>query len=287
LRDKAVALRILGRAEEELACVEQIAESSPEDKHVLLRLADLHLELGRFKESINLYDRVLNLDSSLVPALIHRAIALSLSERWTEAIKSAEQATKIAPENPEAWLVLGDVNLRAERYKAASKALERAARLRPQDASIEHTMGLVAFKAGRLKDAVMHFRRAIALKRDFARAMKYLALAYMELEDWKKASDMWLRFVRVVRDDPKAWDAYATTCARLNDFCTAHDAWDHARRLFKKMGAETEAERVARLGRAARINCSRLKKAARAEREKEKLRRRHRNPQFRSSRRGS
>jgi tetratricopeptide (TPR) repeat protein len=274
IRDKALALRSLGRTEEELACYKAISDHFADEWSFWIRMGDIQLELGQFKSAVSSFDKALDIDSKLVPALVHRSIALSMQDNWKDAIKSANAATKLAPNDIEAWLVLGDANLRAGKHRSAMKALKQASKLDPSDPSVENTMGMASYKAGRLHDAVMHFEKALVRKKDHVSALRNLALVSMEMDAWEKASDAWTRFTSIVKNDPDAFDAQATASARLDDFCTAAEAWERARKLYKKQGNNAEAERVTTLGRAARINCSRQKKTARSQKKKERSLRR-------------
>jgi len=274
LRDKALALRLLGRSEEELECLETISRHAPEEASLWIRAGDIELELGRFEEAVKRYDKALSIDSKLAATLVHRAIALAMLEKWKEADESAESATKLAPDEIEAWRVLADVNMRAGKYKSAMKALKRASEIDPTDASVENSMGMVAYKEGRLHDAAKHFEKAIVRKRNHTSALKNLGFVYMELEQWEDASRTWSALTSIVKDDPNIYDAQATNYARLNDFCSAAEAWEHARKLYKRADDEKEAARVHELGRAARINCGRQKEAVRAAKEREKAERR-------------
>jgi tetratricopeptide (TPR) repeat protein len=270
LVDKAKALRALGRTKEELACYEEISQVVTDVPAIWIRMGDIELEEGNFHDAVTNYDTALSLDSKKVAALVHRAIGLSMIERWKEAVKSAEKATKLAPDDIETWRVLADVNLRYGKHKSAMKALQKASQIDPSDASVENTMGMVEFKAGRLNDAAAHFRRALVRNKEHTSALRNLGFVLMDLEDWAEARKTWDRLTRIVKDDPQVFDAKATTSARLNDYCAASEAWEHARKLYKRQGEVKEATRVTELGRAARINCSRQKKAIRAEREREK-----------------
>ena len=270
LLDKALALRVLGRTKEELECYQSIVALAPLEWGGWLRLGDVQLELGSFNDAVESYSKALEIDASLVPVLTHKAIALGMLDKWKEAIKAAETATKLSADDVETWRVLADVNLRAGKFKSAMKALKKAAKLDPEDASIENTMGMVEYKSGNLKDSVHHFERAVVRDKKHSTALRNLGLIYMELEEWEDAKRSWERFTSLVKKDPDSFDAKATTLARLDDFCGAADAWEKSRKLYKKKGDKREAERVTSLGRAARINCSRQKKAFRAAREKEK-----------------
>ncbi len=274
LHDKSSALHTLGRTDEELACVRHISELVPSEWSVWIRIGDIELELGQFEPSILSYDTALGLKDDLVPAYVRRAIALGMLKRWKEAIKSAETATKLEPDNAEAWLIRGDVNLRAGKHKSAMKALKKASELDPEDASVENTMGMVAYKDGKLKDAVKHLRRAIIRRREYPAALRNLGLILMELEDWVEAAKALESYTSIVKDDADTYDAKSTAYARMDDFCSAVDGWERARKLYKKAGNSAEADRVSALGRAARINCTKQKKAAKEQREHDRSQRR-------------
>jgi len=274
LRDQAAAQHVLGKTADELVSYQRMSEIVPNEWGIWVRIGDIHLEIGNFDSAVTSYDTALDLKDDLVPAFVRRAIALAMLERWKEAIKSSETATKLDPDNPEAWLIQGDVNLRAGRHKSAMKALKKASELDPEDATVENTMGMVSYKDGKLRDAIKHLKRALIRKRDYPTAMRNLGLVSMELEEWEEAAKAFSGYVLLVKDDPDMFDAKATAYARLDDFCTAEEAWSKARKLYKKAGNDAEAERVTALGRAARINCSRQKKALKEQREHEKSQRR-------------
>ena len=271
LRDKALALRAIGKAEDELEIYKKMSKLAKDEWSIWLRLGDLQLEIGDIKGAISSYDDSLKIKDDLVPAYIRRAIALAFDEQFTAALKSSETATKLDPENHEAWLIRGDVNLRAGKHKSAMKSLKKASELDPTDASVENTMGMVCYKDGNLPDAVRHLKRAIIRRKKYPTAMRNLGLILMEQENWEEACKVFTDLTAFVRNDPDAYDALATAFAHLDDFCNAEEAWEKARKLYKKIGQTKEAERVNVLGRAARINCNRMKKAAKAAREQEKL----------------
>jgi tetratricopeptide (TPR) repeat protein len=273
LWDRALALRVLGRLKDEMACLQTIIQLASANAMIWSRTGDIQMELGQAEQAIERYDQALSLDAKFVPALVGRALALSRLENWSGALESAESAAKLAPQDIGVWRVLADVNMRAEKYRSATKALKKALEIDPSDPFAENAMGMVAYKEGRLHDAVKHFRGAIVRKRDHVSALRNLGFVYMELEEWEEASRTWSTLTTLVKDDPNVYDAQAVAHARLDDFCSAADAWEEARRLYKKVGNEKEAERVHELGRVAKINCGRQKDALRAQKEREKAQR--------------
>ena len=51
LQDKSYALRVLGRSKEELACLLELKKQTPEETPIILRIADIQLEMGQFQRS--------------------------------------------------------------------------------------------------------------------------------------------------------------------------------------------------------------------------------------------
>ncbi len=276
LVDRAAALKVLGRTDEELECLQELVRRRGDSPMLWLRIGEIHTGRGRLADAVSSFDKALGLDPGLVPAMLHKAIVLTLMERWRDAVKTAEAATKAAPDSKQVWLTLGEVNRRAERYRAAMKALRRAAEIDPEDATIEVTMGRVEHGAGNLEEAVVHFKRALVRNKKNVTALRYLGATYMELQDWAEAAAIWERLSSITRKDPDVFDALGHALARLSDFCGAAEAWERARKLYRQRGDEEDAARVMGLGRAARINCSRQEKAARERKREERLMRRHR-----------
>ncbi|MEM4735480.1 MAG: tetratricopeptide repeat protein [Candidatus Thorarchaeota archaeon] len=271
LRGAVLALRLLGRAREEIGYIDEILRQDGSDSLLWIRRGDLEAELGNPEAALVSYERVLSSDPDNSIAIVHKAVILARLGKFDEAIKSAERAVKISPDSIISWRTLADVYVQAEKYKAALKALERASVLDPTDPSIENMMGVVSYRAGDMKTAASHLERAVIMDHKNTSALRNLALVYMELERWADAAKTWSRFTSVVKDDAAAWDAQAHANARMNDFCSAAEAWEKARRIYKSTGSEEDAERVSVLGRAAKFNCSRQREADRARREHERL----------------
>ncbi len=270
LKDKVFALRALGRLTEEKKCLETLVQEMSDDWKAWMRIGNIQLEQGDFKQADGSFGKVLDIEPNHAGAMVHRAIAMSMMEKWSSAIKIAKRACDVAPNDVEVWRVLGDINIRAGKYRAALKALKRASKINPEDAQVELLMGIVEYRSGQLREAIKHFKRATIRDRKSHRAYRNMALVSMEMEDWQTAMNAWERFIRLVNNDAEAYDALATVCARIDDFCAASEAWEKARKLFKKRNDTDNASRVTELGRAARINCSRQKKAEKARREHEK-----------------
>ncbi|MGH8118235.1 MAG: tetratricopeptide repeat protein [Rhodanobacteraceae bacterium] len=81
-----------------------------------------------------------------------------------DARSNAEQALKLSPNLPAAWLALGYIDYHGRGdYSAALKAFGAALRLRPNGADALAARGFVQARQGRFGAAIVSFQRAIAL----------------------------------------------------------------------------------------------------------------------------
>ena len=70
------------------------------------------------------------------------ARALVSMGRPEDALAELEQATSLAPDNPESWLLKATLLRRLERYEAAQPAIERAGELAPTNPAVGLEAGI-------------------------------------------------------------------------------------------------------------------------------------------------
>jgi tetratricopeptide (TPR) repeat protein len=276
LADMSIAFRLLGDLDGEFKALASQLKLQTDNAEVWLRLGAVEFKRGRTRKALVCFEKVLQLDADSVSALLQKALVLANLEEWKDAISSAKAATKLEEENVDTWRILGDVYLKAGKHRSAMKSFEKAAKIDPEDAYIPIAMGMTAFESDNLKDAARYFRKALVREPKNKTALVNLGMVYMNLEDWQNARNTWEQVITLIRNNPDIFDAYAVSLVRLDDFCEAQDAWEKARKLYKKKRDSSNAKRVTELGKAARINCSRMKKALREQKELERQQRRHR-----------
>lgn len=101
--------------------------------------------------------------TEVAEALLLRAAALFDLERFSDARTEAARACEAAPENPAAWLELGEAAYRCAEFEEAMTALRTAVRLDTEDAESWHLLGRVALWADDVPAASQAFRRAARL----------------------------------------------------------------------------------------------------------------------------
>src|SRR2546429_4502717 len=91
-------------------------------------------------------------------ALVH--LSRALEDRWG-ALATAQEATERFPENPDAWMLLGDASQMVFRQKEALGAYEQALALEER-ADAAMAAGELYMRAGEPADAAARFARAYA-----------------------------------------------------------------------------------------------------------------------------
>ena len=79
------------------------------------------------------------------------------------ALVELEEATSLAPDNPESWLLKATLLRRLERYAEAQPAIERAGELAPSDPAVGLEAGVIALFDGREDAARASWQSVIAL----------------------------------------------------------------------------------------------------------------------------
>lgn len=111
-------------------------------------------------------------------ALLARALALSVLERYDEAIQTYEEAIRLAPDSTQALnnfaYLLAELNRAAEALRYA----ERLRELAPDEVNVLDTVGWIYFKNGRLAQAEAVLKDALRIDPDSLAARYHLAHVY-------------------------------------------------------------------------------------------------------------
>jgi cellulose synthase operon protein C len=179
----ARAALALGRGEQGEELLERAARAAPQSLAAVL-LADLRTRQERHQEAADLLapivadlDAVAARDEALAARLaLHYASTLAALGRGGEALAPVRRATELAPGDPEAWRLLGDLLIEREEIEAARRAFARVQELEQEahEAEVaaaerrrrvdELVLASAAHhEAGRWEEALAALRQAIAL----------------------------------------------------------------------------------------------------------------------------
>ena len=267
------ALALAGRLDEALAAFAQALQIQPDDPQTLFhysealgacgqieaayqaarqsaRLAaalpahqqhagELALRLGRPHEALELFDRALARDSTLVGAHLGRGRVLLELEQPQSALSSAQAALQLAPDLADAALIAGQALVQLGSDDQALPLLARAAALAPTDAAFAALRDLLD-RAGQPADALRAAREALALAPDCARHHLRLAELLLGAGDPGAAAEPLQRALQI---DPSLAEAHA----QLSRIYAQSQDWGQARACAERavaLAPQVAAHRV-------------------------------------------
>ncbi|WP_200210271.1 tetratricopeptide repeat protein [Micromonospora coerulea] len=156
------------RSAEALTAADAAAAAAPDAVPPLVARGFALTDLGEYKAAASTADEILALGPTDAYAQRSAAAILAGSRNGQQALNAAWRGVELAPEEPQAHLVLGLVSARLGVFDLAERAYREALRLDPQLAVARHDMGVIRLEQRRYAEALEHLAEAAAL--DPARA---------------------------------------------------------------------------------------------------------------------
>ncbi|WP_135467587.1 tetratricopeptide repeat protein [Crenalkalicoccus roseus] len=227
---RAALLDRIGRTEEAVAALRDLATAYPAQPQPVTRLGDLLRRRSRFAEAAAAYDEALARIASPGAAdwllFYARGIAHERSGDWPRAEADFLRALELSPDQPYVLNYLGytwaDKGKNLERARAM---LERAVELRPQDGNIADSLGWVLFRLGDLPGAIRWLEKAVELEPRSSVINDHLGDAYWAAGRHREARFQWRRALAL---DPEPEEVPKIE-AKLRDGLPGHSA-SHAQR---------------------------------------------------------
>jgi len=182
----------------------------------LFKSGEVLILMGNWKDSLEIFDKVLQRDSSHLGALYYKAQGLSNLNQFEEAdriygeildkiepgskyfsevlvskgtnlmemnkLEEAEklfdQALQIDPRLARSWLHKGRIAARRKDYQVSITYCDRAIALNPNDARGWNNKAFALFQLGRIEDCILNAQRAVEIEPRYFMAWYWLSKAY-------------------------------------------------------------------------------------------------------------
>jgi len=182
-------------------------------------LQSAYEDLGKLKQSEQLYERAIELDPSYAVALSRYSQLQSwivhqferTRARREKARTLAEHALQLEPDLPEAHMALGFWYYRADKnYDAALREFQIAQRGLPNEAEVYLGIGAIRRRQGIWAESTANFQKAVDLNPKDTWSLQNLAFNYQMLRNFAAANNIMDRALEV---DPKGlglWEVKAS-----------------------------------------------------------------------------
>lgn len=151
------------RPDEALTAADAAVAAAPAQVDPLVARGLALTDLRRFSEAAQIAGQILALGPDDAYAQRSGAAILAGARNGQPALNAAWRGVELAPEEPQAHLVLGLVSARLELFDLAERAYREALRLDPELAEARHDMGVIRLDQRRYAEALEHLAEAAAI----------------------------------------------------------------------------------------------------------------------------
>jgi Tfp pilus assembly protein PilF len=171
LLNQAVRSYQVGHLDEAEGLCRAILRVDANHVEALYLLGVVQSRLGRSKEALASYDRVLVIKPDYAQVLTNRGVALWDLKRFEEALASHDRALAIKPDFAEALTNRGLTLRDLERLEDALVSYDKALAIKPDLAEALNGRGNTLRELKRFEDALVSYDKALAIKPDYADAL--------------------------------------------------------------------------------------------------------------------
>jgi tetratricopeptide (TPR) repeat protein len=165
-----------GKFSEALDAVDMALETEPYD-YALDDKGYILYELGRYNESVAIFEEALSLTPDDPDAWYGKGIALLELDLYKEAMASFSQAINLDSEFSDAWVGMGECLIGMENDQAALEPLKQAITIDPDYSYAWYLQGVALINLDRKEEAVFPLRRALEIDPEYEEASVLLDMA--------------------------------------------------------------------------------------------------------------
>ena len=170
--------------------------------------------------------------------LKQQATALINAGQFDSARNNCQQACEQAPDDPEAWFMLGAINGQLADWKEAEKCCRHATRLAPQHPMSRYNLAIALLQQNRPAEALDELEQAVNLQPDFFNAHLELGNAYGLIGSHDRAIR---HFIKAIGSNPESALAHLHLAHALRDTGQLDEAITHYERSIELQPGNAEA----------------------------------------------
>lgn len=189
------------KAENYLSHLRLLTKVNPNNYAALLRLAEIHLQEGRFNEAVEELEWLLSENPKVAEALEMLGNIFSNQGNYKQALRTYRRLVEVAPDMVNGYLGIARSYGAIENYAAATPVIRKVLEMEPNNVELHYLFGTLLAQEGQLREAAKHYKIVAKLKPNYPRIEKRIRMVDDELSDFERMK-------------PKAWPAGRTVRGR-------------------------------------------------------------------------
>jgi tetratricopeptide (TPR) repeat protein len=195
------------------------------------------LNASKYNESIEAYDRAIELNQSYAEAWNHKGSALFSLGKYNDSIEACERSIALNPNFSRPWSNKGEALRKLGKYDKAIKCYDEAIRLDPNFARAWRNKGVALAAQGKYDEAIKAHDNAIEIDPQDADAWYNKGNVLFDQGKYYEAIKSYDEFIKIDPQDAKAWINKAPAIANLGNHYGAIKAIDKAIEVDPKNAA--------------------------------------------------
>jgi tetratricopeptide (TPR) repeat protein len=192
-------------------------------------LTQMSNDPGRYDQSIQTYDKAIELDPEYKWAWNGKGASLYYQGKYNESIQAYDKAIEIDPQFWMAWNGKGSAFYHQEKYDEAIQAFDKAIEIKPQIATAWFGKGVALLKQGNLDEAIKSLEEVIVLDPKRADAWYNKGAALLKQGKYDEAIQAFNETIRLEPNNADAWYSKGDALSAQGKYDEAIKAWDEAR----------------------------------------------------------
>lgn len=224
----------LGRHKQAVASYDRVLQLAPGFADALRNRGDALLRLGQPQRAADSYQAALEADPEHVETALSLADALSLAGRASDAMEALDWLLARSPGDARAWTNRGNILYAMGRLEDALADYDRAIALAPRLAEPHDNRGMVLLALGLPEEAIASHAAAIRCNPEFAAAHLRRAMALRTLGRFREALEDAERALALETQSPLAWNGRGVVHSDLGEHEAAVADFQEALRIDPK-----------------------------------------------------
>src|ERR1051325_5990247 len=193
-----------------------VTSSSEEAKKEYLMGRDLAEKLLT-QDSIQHYDKAIELDSSFALAELNRANSSPTAREFFEHLNKAVSLADKASAGERLLILATEAGANGNVAKQ-KEYLDQLVAQYPNDERAQFNLGGYYFGQQDYPNAIQHYKKATVLNPNYSTAFNILGYAYRQNENYRDAEEAFKKYIQLIPKDPNPYDSYAELLLKIGRF---------------------------------------------------------------------
>lgn len=216
MEEMLVSLEFSHRTGEGIEFFKRLIDEHPYSFMLWYYLGELYVKQGLFEQALHAYDYCLLIREDFAPAHLDMAQALSMLEKFQEAIDRYKIAFEYCQPDAFTYYNIGECYENLRDFDTARTYYKKAVKLAPEMSQAWFGIGVTLDEEDRWYEAVHYIKKAIEI--DDQNGEYWLALGDCEyrLNNYEEAEECYKKVIDFDPENEEGWIAYSELLSELN-----------------------------------------------------------------------